>query len=114
MYTCVYIDTLLGLGKVFHFIRAVSLEIASDGTVRGDEPSAARYTFPFSRIHFLRPPTHDCTYTHGATAIIKKIEGEGSLLIRLANCGTSPSNPSAILDPITFQEKPRLSLSLYV
>lgn len=35
------------------------------------------------------------------------MEGEGSLLIRLANCGTSPSNPNAILDLIIFQEKPR-------
>lgn len=45
--------------------------------------------------------------------IIKKMEGEGSLLKRPTNRGTdSPSNPSAILDPIIFQGNPRLSPSL--
>lgn len=63
-------------------------------------------TLPFSRIRFLRPPTYDHTHRKPPWTIIKKIEGERSLLIRLANCDTSPSNPSAILDPIIFQEKP--------
>lgn len=115
--TCVYKHghSLWTSRKVFHFIRAVSLEIASDGTVRGDGPSAARYvsffqdTFSTStHIRSLAPiQTHMHTYTRPPRTIIKKIEGEGSLLIRPANCGTSPSNPSAILDPIIFQGKPR-------
>lgn len=65
--------------KVFHFIRAVSLEIASDRTVRGDEPSAARHVSffqdTFSRIHFLRPPTHNHMYTHRAAADDNKENG---------------------------------------
>lgn len=47
------------------------------------------------------------TNTHSRGRIIKKIEGERSLLICPANCGTSLSNSSTILDPIIFQEKPR-------
>lgn len=93
--------------EVFHFIRAVSLEIATDETVRGDEPSAARYVSFFQDT--FSASTHIQSHVHVHTepprTIIKKIEGERSLLIRLANCDTSPSNPSAILDPIIFQEK---------
>lgn len=95
--------------KVFHFIRAVSLEIASDGTVRGDGPSAARYVSFFQDTFSLTPSR---TYTQSRRTIIKKIEGEASLLIRPANCGTSPSNLSAILDPIIFEEKHTFPLSL--
>lgn len=107
---CVHRHSLRTSRKVFHFIRAVSLEIASDGTVRGDGPSAARYVSFFQDTFSL---TSSRTYTQSRRTIIKKIEGEASLLIRPANCGTSPSNPSAILDPIIFEEKHSLSLSLF-
>jgi len=105
---CVHRHSLRASRKVFHFIRAVSLEIASDGTVRGDGPSAARYVSFFQDTFPLTPSR---TYTQSRRMIIKKIEGEASLLIRPANCGTSPSNPSAILDPIIFEEKHSLFLS---
>lgn len=113
MCTSVRIDTLWSSRKVFHFIQAVSLEIASDGTVRGDGSSAARYVCFFQDTFPLTPSR---TYTQSRRTIIKKMEGEGSLLIRPANCGTSPSNPSAILDPIIFEEKPRRthSFSLFL
>lgn len=106
---CVHRHSLRASRKVFHFIRAVSLEIASDGTVRGDGPSAARYVSFFQDTFPLTPSR---TYTQSRRTIIKKIEGEASLLIRPANCGTSLSNPSAILDPIIFEEKHSFSLSL--
>lgn len=65
-----------------------------------------RFLFP-GYIFYVHPHTIAWIHTKPPRTIIKKIEGEGSLLIRLANCGTSPSNPSAILDPIIFQEKLR-------
>lgn len=105
----VCIDILLGLGEKFFTLYGQSAlksrpieQSAGTNLPRPD-------TFPFSRIHFLCPLTHDrtCIHREPPRTIIKKMEGEGSLLIRLANCGTSPSNPNAILDPIIFQEKPR-------
>lgn len=84
MCASVRIDTLWTSRKVFHFIQAVSLEIAFDGTVRGDGPSAARYVCFFQDTFPLTPSR---TYTQSRRTIIKKIEGEGSLLIRPANCG---------------------------
>ena len=74
-----------------------------------------RFLFP-GYIFYVHPHTIARIHTKPPRTIIKKIEGEGSLLIRLANCGISPSNPSAILDPIIFQEKlhrlfPSFSLS---
>jgi len=115
VYVCgsMYRHTLLGLRKVFHFIRAVSLEIASDETVRGDEPSAAVYVLFFQDTFSMSTHIRSHAHTESSRTIIKKIGGEGSLLICLANCDTSsPSNPSTILDPIIFQEKPRRSLFL--
>lgn len=73
----------------------------------GNEPSAARYVSFFQDTFSASTHIRSHVYTEPPRTIIKKIEGERSLLIRLANCDTSPSNPSAILDPIIFQEKPR-------
>lgn len=69
--------------EVFHFIRAVSLEIATDETIRGDEPSAVGYVFLFQDTFSASTHIRSHVYVHAEPlwTIIKKIEGECSLLI---------------------------------
>jgi len=65
VYKYIYIDTLLGLQEKFFTLYGQSA-LKSRPMERSAGTSLPRpATFPFSRIHFLRPPTHDRTYTHG-------------------------------------------------